>query len=175
MASPVVTKIENVISALPMGWIELPRATGKPWHRRGLGTLTRDTWGVLTLPIARFQLWWALRREARRAQRSLPRSVTTRDLYFVDLRYGDRRALDLVRDYLDKLEMVVKTAEDELARDASETGFPHLSRPPKKRCGTGASEGSELTPPICLANREQTNETLRRSAAVHADPDPAEP
>jgi len=53
-------------------------------------------------------------------------------LCFIGSQYESRRALDLVREYLDKLEGVVKAAEEELRRDPSETGFPHLTRPPKK-------------------------------------------
>jgi hypothetical protein len=68
--------------------------------------------------------------------------VTTRELYFIGSPYGGRRALDLLRDYLDRLEVVVKAAEDELECDPSGTAFPHLSRPVKEK-----KRGNQVAPP----------------------------
>lgn len=133
MPTPVVKKTQNVVGLLPVGFILLPPRRVGPWYRQGIKALLAEAWGAISLPFARLQLWWGLRREARRAQRRLPQSVTTRELYFVGSQYGNRRTLDLVREYLDRLEGVVKAAEDELGRDPNETAFPHLLRPRKEK------------------------------------------
>lgn len=129
-ASPI-TKTSNIVGRLPLGWIDLPPQRYEPWHRRGVKGLVVAVWGAVTLPLARVRLKLVLFREVRRARR-LPETVRTHELYFVGSQYGDRRASDLVREYLEKLERVVQAAEVEIAADPKETGFPHLPRPPKR-------------------------------------------
>jgi hypothetical protein len=136
VSTPVVNKTVKVIGSLPIGWLELPPPRSELWYRRGLRVLSLDAWRAMTLPLARLRLRWALLWQVYRASR-LPISVTTQDLHFADLQYGDQRALELVRAYLDTLERVVKVAEEELGRDPTETGFPQLRRPPNRRCGAG--------------------------------------
>jgi hypothetical protein len=111
------------ISAHASMYAELTVTRGQRWYRRSLGILWHDAEAAVMRPIKRwrFRLGVAVKRrrralgekvEAWRTQRR-NRSVvpTVREFYLDDPEGLDRPAVDLVRAYLDRLEVIVLEAE----------------------------------------------------------------
>jgi hypothetical protein len=113
------------------GYAEMRVTRGAPWYRRNPRIIWQDVWAAVTRPLKRWRHRVAegLKRRRRvvrgrisawQARRRAAREVpSVREFYFADTdpEGQDRPAVDLVREYLDRLEAVVVEAE---------ASFPHV-------------------------------------------------
>lgn len=103
------------------GYLEVHIIRGRPWYRRSPAILWADLVADIGRPIAR---WRWIRQQARVVKMRLAKqnrqTVEVRDLlHFEQSPFNDRQALDLLRDYLDKLESIVNEAEEIFASNFS--------------------------------------------------------
>lgn len=106
-------------------YAEMRVIRGSPWYRRSPNIVWQDTWAAITRPLKRWRYRIAedvkrRRRDLRgrisawQARRRAAREVpSVREFYFADAdpEGKDRPAVDLVREYLTRLEVVVRESE----------------------------------------------------------------
>lgn len=110
-------------TALVSGYVEAVVKRGQPWYRRSPSILWHDAWATVMRPLKRWRYKAGLRaRRARvalvarvdrmrkwwRARRYIP---SVMELYLDDPEGLDRNAVDLVREYLARLDAIVSEAE----------------------------------------------------------------
>ncbi|MBA2373027.1 MAG: hypothetical protein H0V74_02335 [Chloroflexi bacterium] len=107
------------------GYAEMTVIRGAPWYRRSPSIVWQDTWATITRPLKRWlhRIAEDLKRRRRnlrgrmsawQARRRAAREVpSVREFYFADAdpEGKDRPAVDLVREYLTRLEVVVRESE----------------------------------------------------------------
>lgn len=99
------------VHAYASGAADVQFVRAKPWYRRSPKIFWEDVRAAVMRPIRR---WRDRRRElARRRARAARQSTTkvSEDFYFDDSQWSSRPALELLREYLDKLEQLVAEVE----------------------------------------------------------------
>ena len=87
---------------------------GQPWYRRKPSILWSDFKTPLVLWINRMRQRWR-RKRTRVAPRQDAETRITEDFFFMDEKWGDRPALELLHEWLNKLEIIVRDAEQTYA------------------------------------------------------------
>jgi hypothetical protein len=122
---PVAKRTSRTASAAAYvsDYAEMKVGRGQPWYRRSRGVLWQDAKATVMRPVHRWRhrVGEAVKRrrrvlgekvEARRTQqRDRKVEPTVRQFYLDDPEGLDRPAVDLVRTYLDRLEVIVGEAE----------------------------------------------------------------
>ena len=97
--------------------VEAKVIRGKPWYRRSIRTL----WSDFKMP---FVGWINRRRQRRELERTRakasqePESKVTHEYFFLDQEWSKRPAVELLNEWLDKLETIVNDAERKFAADS---------------------------------------------------------
>ncbi len=105
-----VVSVSVSISATVSLYVEATVIRGKPWYRRSSKILWEDLSAAIIKPVRR----WRRQRERkaqRRKSQNQPNTQSTEDLFFNDPKWQERPALDLLDEYLQKLEEIVVEAE----------------------------------------------------------------
>jgi hypothetical protein len=92
---------------------------GNPWYRRSLKIIWEDLYDSIVMPIRK----WNMRQKSRPGQPPPQPESTSESVdhfYFDDPKWKDRPALDLLRDYLDKLEAIVVEVEKKFGVPSTE-------------------------------------------------------
>lgn len=104
----VVSLSAQAAAVASVGTLEVRVIRAKPWYRRGLKILWEDFRAAVVRPIHK----WRQRRElARRRARAQSVEVTDDNFYFDEPAWRDRPAVELLREYLDKLGTIVDEVE----------------------------------------------------------------
>lgn len=101
----------NISATVPISsFLEMRVIRGRPWYKRGLKTLSED----LRVPLLKKYQRWKYERELsrQRYKRNEQKHSEVREiLHFEEPEWRNRPAMDLVREYLQKLATVVNDAE----------------------------------------------------------------
>lgn len=91
--------------------VEVKVIRGKPWYRQSPKILWEDLRAAIMGPICR---WFKKYKTKWQRPKSQKRSTVevTEAFFFDDPKWRDRSALNLLREYLDKLELIVVEVED---------------------------------------------------------------
>jgi len=88
---------------------------GKPWYRRSPTILWQDFHAAMERPIRKWLRHHKIARQRAQDQEQ-PSGQATESFYFDDPEWRHRPALELLREYLDRLEEIVNAAEAQFVR-----------------------------------------------------------
>jgi len=106
-----VISFSGQVTVVPSVSAEVRLIFGKPWYRRSLKILWEDLRAEVLRPIHKWRQRREIARRRARAQQQLGAKATDDNFYFHDSAWSARPALELLREYLTKLEAIVDEAE----------------------------------------------------------------